>query len=122
MDSRANIGARRLVVGAHYGLVDWMAQRATAVVMAAYTVILLIAFLLGHDFSYTGWASLFAAPWMKVATFVALLSLFYHVWVGMRDIWMDYVHATSVKLLMQFLTILWLLGCAGYAIQTLWSV
>jgi succinate dehydrogenase / fumarate reductase membrane anchor subunit len=120
--SKADIGARRLVVGAHYGLVDWMAQRATAAVMAVYTVILLVSFLAAHDFSYTGWAGLFAEPWMKVATFVALVSLFYHVWIGMRDIWMDYIHTTGVKLLLQLLTILWLVGCAGYAVQTLWSV
>jgi succinate dehydrogenase / fumarate reductase membrane anchor subunit len=122
MDSKANIGARRLVVGAHYGLAGWMAQRATALVMAAYTVILLVSFLVAHDFSYSGWSGVFAAPWMKVATFIALLSLFYHVWVGMRDIWMDYIQATGVKLVLQLLTILWLIGCAGYAVQTLWSV
>ncbi|MCZ2291593.1 MAG: succinate dehydrogenase, hydrophobic membrane anchor protein, partial [Burkholderiales bacterium] len=28
------IGSKRLVVGAHYGLRDWMSQRATAVLMA----------------------------------------------------------------------------------------
>ncbi len=122
MDSKANIGARRLVVGAHYGLRDWMAQRATAGVMAIYTLILLVTFFSARDFSYAGWAGLFAAPWMKVATFITLVALFYHVWIGMRDIWMDYVHATGLKLLLQLLTILWLVGCAGYAVQTLWSV
>jgi len=35
----ANIGPKRLVVGAHYGLRDWLAQRVTAVVMAAYVIV-----------------------------------------------------------------------------------
>lgn len=39
-----NIGPKRLVVGAHYGLRDWMAQRVTAIIMAIYTVILLVTF------------------------------------------------------------------------------
>ena len=39
-----NIGPKRLVVGAHYGLMDWLAQRITAIVMALYTAILLGAF------------------------------------------------------------------------------
>lgn len=120
--STSPIGARRLVVGAHYGLFDWMAQRATAIVMAVYTLILLVTFLSASDFSYVGWAGVFARQWMKVATFIALVSLFYHVWVGMRDIWMDYVHYTGVKLVLQFATIVWLIGCAGYAISVLWSV
>jgi succinate dehydrogenase/fumarate reductase cytochrome b subunit len=28
---------------------------------------------------------------MKVLTFTVIIALLYHVWVGMRDIWMDYV-------------------------------
>jgi succinate dehydrogenase / fumarate reductase membrane anchor subunit len=117
-----NIGARRLVVGAHYGFRDWLAQRITAIVMALYTVILLVSFLSTNDFSYNGWAGLFARQWFKIATFVTLLTMFYHVWVGMRDIWMDYVKSVIVRLLLQSATILWLIGCAGYAAQILWRV
>lgn len=40
-----NIGPKRLVVGAHYGLKDFLAQRVTAVIMAVYTIVLLAAFL-----------------------------------------------------------------------------
>ena len=32
------IGSKRIVVGAHYGLRDWLAQRVTAVVMAVFTI------------------------------------------------------------------------------------
>ena len=32
---------KREVVGAHYGLRDWLAQRITAVVMAVYTLLIL---------------------------------------------------------------------------------
>lgn len=37
-----NIGRRRIVVGAHYGLRDWLSQRVTAVILASYSLILLI--------------------------------------------------------------------------------
>ena len=122
MAANNRIGSKRLVVGAHYGLRDWLAQRVTATIMAVYTVILLVLFFGAHDFSYEGWASIFSAQWMKLATFVTLLSLFYHAWVGIRDIWMDYVKPVSVRLTLQALTIVWLLGCAGYAAQILWRV
>ena len=122
MAANNRIGSKRLVVGAHYGLRDWLAQRVTATIMAVYTVILLVLFFGAHDFSYEGWASIFAAQWMKLATFVMLLSLFYHAWVGVRDIWMDYVKPTGVRLTLQALTIVWLLACAGYAAQILWRV
>lgn len=122
MAANNRIGSKRLVVGAHYGLRDWLAQRVTATIMAVYTVILLVLFFGAHDFSYEGWASIFAAQWMKLATFVMLLSLFYHAWVGVRDIWMDYVKPVGVRLLLQSLTIVWMLACAGYAAQILWRV
>ena len=117
-----NIGGRRLVVGAHYGFRDWLAQRITAIVMGLYTVILLVSFLTTNDFSYNGWAGLFARQWFKIATFVTLLTMFYHVWVGMRDIWMDYVKPVIARLLLQSATIVWLIACASYAAQILWRV
>jgi succinate dehydrogenase / fumarate reductase membrane anchor subunit len=116
------IGPKRLVVGAHYGLKDFLAQRVTAVIMAVYTVVLLVSFLLSKDTSYQSWAGLFANQWMKLLTFLAILSLTYHAWIGVRDIWMDYVKPMAVRLTLQVLTILWLVGCAGYAAQILWRV
>ena len=38
-------GHKRLVVGAHYGTFDFIVQRVTAVIMAVYTVVLLLGFL-----------------------------------------------------------------------------
>ena len=116
----SNIGPKRLVVGAHYGLRDWLAQRITAVVMALYTVILLACFFAAHDFSYAGWAGLFARQWFKIATFVTFLALFYHAWVGMRDIWMDYIKPVGTRIILQVATILWLIACAGWAAQIIW--
>lgn len=121
-DQINGIGPRRLVVGAHYGVRDWLAQRLTAIVMAIYTVILLLEFLFASRFSYEGWAGLFAQQWFKIATFVTILSLLYHAWVGMRNVWMDYVKPVGIKLVLDTATILWLVGCAGYAAQILWRV
>ncbi|MFT5535146.1 MAG: succinate dehydrogenase / fumarate reductase membrane anchor subunit [Burkholderiaceae bacterium] len=115
-----NIGPKRLVVGAHYGLKDWLAQRITAAVMAIYTVILLVVFFKAQNFSYEGWAGLFAQQWFRVATFVTFLALFYHAWVGMRDIWMDYVKPVSIRISLQVATILWLIACAGWTAQIIW--
>ena len=117
-----NIGAKRVVVGAHYGLRDWLAQRVTAVVMAVFTVVTLVLFLGASDFSYEGWAGLFAQQWSKILAFVTFLAMYYHVWVGIRDIWMDYIKPVGIRLTLQVFTILWLLGCAGWTVQILWRV
>jgi succinate dehydrogenase / fumarate reductase membrane anchor subunit len=117
-----NFGSKRLVVGAHYGLRDWMAQRATALVMALFTVALIVQVLLPGPMGYDKWAGIFSRQWMKVLTFVVIVSLAYHVWVGVRDVLMDYVKPVGVKLALQVLTLVWLVGCAGWAIQVLWRL
>ena len=115
-------GSKRLVVGAHYGFRDWLAQRVTAVLMALFTIVLLLQVLVGGPMGYEKWAGIFARQWMKVFTFVVIVSLLYHAWVGMRDIWMDYIKPVGLKLTLQVFTIVWLVGCAGWAIQVLWRL
>lgn len=122
MAAKNNIGPKRLVVGAHYGVKDWLAQRVTAIVMVVYTVILLGTFFTAHDLSYEGWAGLFARQWFKLFSLVTFFGLFYHVWVGVRDIWMDYVKPVGLRLTLQIATVLWLLACAAWTVQILWSV
>ncbi len=117
-----NIGPKRLVVGAHYGLKDWLAQRITAILMAVYTFTLLFCFLTGSNFTYEGWAALFAQQWFKLFSAVTFFGLYYHAWVGMRDIWMDYVKSVAVRLLLQVITIVWLIVCVAWTVQILWSV
>ena len=117
-----NYGSKRVVVGAHYGLRDWLSQRVTAVLMALFTIVLLAQLLFGGPLGYERWAGIFAAQWMKVLSFVVFIALGWHAWVGMRDIWMDYVKPVGVRLLMQVFTMVWLLGCAGWAIQVLWRL
>lgn len=126
-------GSRRIVVGAHYGMRDWLAQRITAALMSAYTIVLLVMYILpsygpgidGERTSLTGydkWAGIFAPHWMKLFTFVVMVSLAYHAWVGMRDVWMDYVKSVALRLVLQVLTIVWLVACLGWSIQVLWRL
>jgi succinate dehydrogenase / fumarate reductase, membrane anchor subunit len=118
-----NHGSKRTVVGAHYGLKDWLSQRITAGLMALFTFIVLAQVLLTKGpLGYVGWASIFAPNWMKVLTFSVIVALAYHVWVGMRDVWMDYVKPVGIRLMLQVFTIVWLVGCMGWAIQVLWRV
>jgi len=100
-----NFGSKRLVVGAHYGFRDWLSQRVTAVLMAIFTLALVGQVLFGAKLGYERWAQIFSAQWMKVLTFVAIVSLAYHAWVGMRDVWMDYIKPVGVRLALQVFTL-----------------
>jgi succinate dehydrogenase / fumarate reductase, membrane anchor subunit len=120
--SEKNYGSKRLVVGAHYGLRDWLAQRLTGVLMALFTIVLIGQLLFGAKLGYERWAGIFSTQWMKFLTFIAIVALLYHAWIGMRDVWMDYVKPVGIKLALQVFTLAWLVGCAGWAVQVLWRL
>jgi succinate dehydrogenase / fumarate reductase, membrane anchor subunit len=112
----------KIVTGAHYGLKDWLAQRVTAVILAVYTLVFLVIWLKSPKLDYGTWAGIFAPAWMKVLTLLALVSLGYHAWIGLRDIYMDYIKPASVRLVLQVLTILALVGYGIWAVAILWRV
>ena len=113
---------KRVIVGAHYGLRGWLLQRMTAVVMAVYTLLMLAILLVSPPRHYLAWKTLFANQAMKLATFLFLLSIFAHAWVGMRDILMDYIKPMGWRLALQAVVGLALVAYAGWALQILWSV
>ncbi len=111
----------REVSGAHYGLRDWLAQRVTAVVMVIYSVLFVVMLLKLPQFDYGNWKAMWTAPAMRYATLLFLLSLFVHAWIGMRNIFMDYVKNTGVRLALYALVILALVAYSAWAMQILWG-
>ena len=76
----------------------------------------------GLIINVSSWAGIFHPQWMKMLTFATVIGLAYHVWVGMRDVLMDYVKPVGIRLVLQILVLVWLVGCAGWSIQVLWRV
>src|SRR3954471_9834259 len=110
----------RVIVGAHYGTRDWLAQRVTAAIMAVYVVVVLALVATRAPFTYETWKALFAQGGMRVATLLFALSLAWHAWVGVRDILMDYVKHDGLRLALQVLTVLLVAGYASWTIEILW--
>jgi succinate dehydrogenase / fumarate reductase membrane anchor subunit len=113
---------KRIVVGAHYGLRDWLVQRVTAVVMAVYTVLLACLLLNQPSFDYVAWGAFWVQPGLRLATVLFFVSLAWHAWIGMRDIFMDYITHTGVRLTLQVCVILALALYTAWAVQVLWSI
>jgi succinate dehydrogenase / fumarate reductase, membrane anchor subunit len=111
---------KRLVVGAHYGLRDWLAQRITAAVMAVYTLAAVFVLVGQKPLAYDAWRDLFAQGWMRVATLLFAVSLAWHAWVGVRDILMDYVKPDGLRLTLQVFTLLLMAAYVGWTVQILW--
>jgi len=112
---------KREVVGAHYGLRDWLAQRITAVIMVVYTAVILSAVAGLPRLDYYQWKVLWQTPVVRYATVLVVICLLLHVWVGMRDIFMDYIKDHALRLTLYVLTIAALTGYGIWAIRILWS-
>lgn len=114
--------AKRIVVGAHYGWRDWLVQRISAVLMALYTVLVLVLLLWHGGLDYAGWKATFASDAFRMATFIFMISVLWHAWVGVRNILMDYVKPVGVRLALQVAVIVTLVAYVGWTIQVLWTV
>ncbi len=113
--------AKRDAVGAHYGLTDWLIQRLSAVVMVLYTALVLGIALWSGGIDYALWQQLFDHNGFKLASFLFMVSLLYHAWIGMRDIYMDYLKAVALRLAFEAITVVVLVGYLGWTIQILWG-
>jgi succinate dehydrogenase / fumarate reductase membrane anchor subunit len=111
----------RIVVGAHYGWRDWLVQRVTAVMMVAYTLLILGLLLWYGGLDFASWKATFGNEAFRIATFVFMAALSWHAWVGVRNILMDYVKPMVVRLTLQVLVIGVLVGYAGWTLQVLWG-
>ena len=60
------------------GLYDWMAQRVSAVLLAAYTIFLLGYLILNPGLSYEQWQALYSNNAMRIFSLLTLVALAVH--------------------------------------------
>ena len=91
--------------------------------MALFTLAVLAQVLFCRGpMGYDKWAGIFSQQWMKVLTFVVIVALLVSR-VGRHARHLDGLHpAVGVRLAAAVFTIVWLVGCAGWAIQVLWRL
>ena len=115
-------GTARVTTGAHYGWKDWLAQRITGVIILIWVVAMLVRFVVASDMSFVGWNAFMSGAVMKTLTIFTILAVAYHAWIGVRDIWMDYVKPVGLRLTLHVLTIAALVGYTAWAAAILWRL
>ena len=110
------------------GLYDWMAQRVSAVVLAAYTLFLLGYVICNPGMGYAEWHGLFSHTAMRIFSLLALVALSVHAWVGMWTISTDYLTpmalgkwATGVSFLFQAVCGIAMFAMFVWGVQILWG-
>ncbi len=92
------------------GLRAWLWQRLSSVYMALYLLPVGALLLLQPPESQAQWRAWLAQPLIGLATAIFFWALLIHAWVGMRDVLMDYVHSTTLRLVLMCIVSLLLAG------------
>jgi succinate dehydrogenase / fumarate reductase membrane anchor subunit len=91
------------------GMRAWLMQRLTALIMAIYSVMLLVRILVLQLGTYEEFLEFFHPAWFLIASWLFWISLSLHAWLGIRDVFKDYVPNMSVRsvLLKILVVLLW---------------
>jgi succinate dehydrogenase / fumarate reductase membrane anchor subunit len=108
------------MVGA--ALSTWLVQRISALFMAVYSLFFPVWIALHWPLDFSVWRGLFMPLPMRITTLLFVVALALHAWVGMRDIFMDYVHPFGLRLALHSMALLWLAAGVIWAWAILWSL
>jgi succinate dehydrogenase / fumarate reductase membrane anchor subunit len=104
------------------GLRDWLAQRFSSLIIAAYFLVVLGFFYFHPQLDYAGLRLFFTTLWVQVFTMLALVSLFLHAWVGVWTVITDYIQPLVLRLTIQVLVIVTLFAYFFWGIDILWKL
>ncbi|MBE8215167.1 MAG: succinate dehydrogenase, hydrophobic membrane anchor protein [Endozoicomonadaceae bacterium] len=111
------------------GLRDWLIQRATAIILSAYFIFILVYLFRHPHLTYYEWHALFSNTWVKIFSVMALIAMVLHSWIGLWTISTDYFiarfqgsKAVYIRLAFQGFFALLLLIYLLFGVQILWGV
>lgn len=101
------------------GLRAWLVQRVSAAYLALYFAALLIGWLTQRPVSFEMWRGALAHPVINIATMLFFIALVMHVWVGMRDVALDYIQSMAWRLAALVVVAITLLVTLVWALRVL---
>ncbi len=108
--------------GARRGLDMWLTQRASAAYMALFIPLFIVLAWNAAPLDYPAWRGLFAPLPMKLGTLLFVVCLLVHAWIGLREIFIDYVHVLPLRLALYFAFWTAYAACLVWTVDILWSV
>jgi succinate dehydrogenase / fumarate reductase membrane anchor subunit len=102
-----------------HGLRPWLIQRVSAVYIALFILYAAVTVAVSGDIGYRQWHNWLYHPVNTIAVGLFVIALLLHVWVGMRDIILDYIHNTLVRMIAFSLVIVVLTGSGLWSAKIL---
>jgi len=102
-----------------HGLRPWLIQRVSAVYIALFVFYIGFSLAVVQDVSYQHWHDWLFHPVNTIAVGLFVIALLLHAWVGMRDIILDYLHNTLVRMIAFTLVIVVLISSGIWSAKIL---
>ena len=110
------------------GLSDWIIQRFSAVILAAYTLFILAVLGAMPELDYESWRAVFSKNPVRLFSIISLFALCGHTWVGMWTVGTDYLtgrqlggKGTFIRLIYQSFCVLLIAVYLLWGIQIFWG-
>jgi succinate dehydrogenase / fumarate reductase membrane anchor subunit len=95
---RSQLGRVRGLGAAGTGVGHWWAQRVTAIALLPLSLYFVASVLILNGASRADMAAYMGEPWNAVLFLLLIVTLFYHLALGLQVVVEDYVHQESSKL------------------------
>jgi succinate dehydrogenase / fumarate reductase membrane anchor subunit len=104
------------------GVHDYVLVRASAIILAFYTLYLVGFFVITPDVTFEIWQTFFSGFGTKVFTILALIALLVHAWIGVWQVLSDYIKPALLRGGLQFFFSVLLLVYLVAGSLTVWGV
>jgi succinate dehydrogenase / fumarate reductase, membrane anchor subunit len=104
------------------GVHDFILLRASAIILALYTIFIASFFITTPDVTFDLWQGFFASMLVKIFTILAIIALLVHAWIGIWQVLSDYVKPAFLRGALQFIFAVTLLVYLAAGFLTVWGV
>ncbi|NOY15677.1 MAG: succinate dehydrogenase, hydrophobic membrane anchor protein [Gammaproteobacteria bacterium] len=100
----------------HSGLGEWVVQRLTAVYMLFFIVIALIRLSISPVSTHADWLLLSSGLLFQIALLLFIFSLLAHAWLGLKSVFLDYIHPWRLRFLLLMVVALFVFATGVWAL------
>ena len=101
------------------GLRPWVIQRVSAVYIVLFILYATYCFFAADSIAFEPWKDWLYNPFNTMVVGIFVIALLFHVWIGMRDVVLDYVHNIMLRIFVLGMLLGVLIGSALWVFRIL---
>ena len=112
----------QLLTNKYPGMRLWLSQRLSAVMMAIYIVFLIALLIIQQPSNFESWHDFVSPIWFRLVTLMFFISLFIHAWLGVSDVFKDYIFNKKLRANLQIIVDILLVVYLIWVSFILWNI